>query len=48
MKIGVLMKLTDVKERIPLAAQMGIHSCQLTCWDPSLYTDENAKEILSL
>lgn len=48
MKIGVLMTLAEAKNRIPLAAEMGIHSCQLCSWDLSKHTDEMAEEILAL
>ena len=48
MKIGVLMTLEEAKNRIPLAAEMGIHSCQLCSWDLSKHTDEMAEEILDL
>ena len=48
MKIGVLIKLDEAKERIPKAVEMGIHSCQLCSWDMSKRTDEMAQEILDL
>ena len=48
MKIGVLMTLEEAKNRIPLATEMGIHSCQLCSWDLSKHTDEMAEEILAL
>ncbi len=48
MKIGVLMTLAEAKNRIPLAAEMGIYSCQLCSWDLSQHTEENAVEILAL
>ena len=48
MKIGVLMTLEEAKNRIALAAEMGIHSCQLCSWDLSKHTDEMAEEILGL
>lgn len=48
MKIGVLMTLEEAKNRIALATEMGIHSCQLCSWDLSKHTDEMAEEILGL
>ncbi len=48
MKIGIMMSLQEAKNRIPLAAEMGIHSCQLCCWDMSQQTDEMAEEIKGL
>ena len=48
MKIGVLMTLEEAKNRIALATEMGIHSCQLCSWDLSKHTDEMAEEILAL
>lgn len=48
MKIGVLMTLEEAKNRIALAAEMGIHSCQLCSWDLSKHTEEMAEEILGL
>ena len=48
MKIGVLMTLEEAKNRIALATEMGIHSCQLCSWDLTKHTDEMAEEILEL
>ncbi|MBQ2957514.1 MAG: sugar phosphate isomerase/epimerase [Clostridia bacterium] len=48
MKIGVLMTLEEAKNRIALATEMGIHSCQLCSWDLTKHTDEMAEEILGL
>jgi len=48
MKIGVLMSLKEAKNRIPLAKEMGIHSCQLCNWDLTLLTDEVAEETIAL
>ena len=47
-KIGVLLSLgqnMDFKAAFQEAKDMGLSSCQLCCWDPTRYTDENAKKI---
>lgn len=45
MKIGVLLNLThDAQKSVADAAEIGIYSCQLCCWETSLYTDETARE----
>ncbi len=48
MKIGVLITLSEVMEKIPLAAEMGIHSCQVCGWNPGMYNEETAAKILGL
>ena len=48
MKIGVLINLnatSDITEKIQKTHDMGFSYCQITCWDMSLYTDENAERI---
>ena len=46
MKIGVLVDLSEnVREAIEKAASLGFESCQLACWKPELFTDENAEII---
>ena len=49
-KIGVLLgyrKGTDIDEKMRLAKEIGCECCQITVWDPSVYTDENAEAILA-
>lgn len=47
MKIGVLVDLSEnVREAIEKAASLGFESCQLACWKPELFTDENAEIII--
>lgn len=48
MKIGVIINMPHFRELIPQAAEMGFHSCQLSCWDMSMHTDEIAAEIKAL
>ncbi|MBR5505104.1 MAG: sugar phosphate isomerase/epimerase [Clostridia bacterium] len=47
MKLGVLILLdtADVDSKFKQVADYGFHSCQLCCWDMSLYTDEVAENI---
>lgn len=49
MKIGVLFNLnatTDVEQKIREIHEMGLSSCQITCWDTACYTKANANRIL--
>lgn len=47
MKIGVIISgLNDIGVKIKNVAELGIHSCQLNCYDTSLYTDECVREVL--
>ncbi len=46
MNIGVLVDLNrneSIEDKFKLVKSLGLHSCQLTCWDMSLYTDEMAE-----
>ena len=47
MKLGVLILLdtADVDSKFKQVADYGFHSCQLCCWDMSLYTDDVAENI---
>lgn len=46
MKLGVLVVLSDdVEGTISKVAELGFSSCQISCWDMSLYTEENAEKI---
>ncbi len=47
MKLGVLILFDspDVDTKFKQVADYGFHSCQLCCWDMSLYTDEMAEKI---
>ena len=46
MKIGVLFKLeSDVANEMKKIADMGLHSCQITCWDMDMLTPEKAEEV---
>ena len=51
MEIGVLVNFRlgeDMEEKFANLHKNGFHSCQLACWVPSLWTDENAAMIRSL
>lgn len=44
MKLGVIIGLEDnIKEEFETLSRLGFESCQLRCWTPSLFTDENAE-----
>ncbi|MBQ9802652.1 MAG: sugar phosphate isomerase/epimerase [Clostridia bacterium] len=48
MKLGLLVSLTatpDIAEKLKSVHDLGFTSCQITCWDMSLYTDEMAARI---
>ena len=46
MKIGVLFRLeSDVANEMKKIADMGLHSCQITCWDMDMLTPEKAEEV---
>ena len=49
-KIGALISFrsdTDIAAKFKEAAEMGCECCQITVWEPSLYTDENARLLKS-
>lgn len=51
MEIGVLVNFRpgeDMEKKFANLHKNGFHSCQLACWVPSLWTDENAALIRSL
>ncbi len=49
MKIGVITPLNkDLRAGFEHMVELGFDNCQLVCWDLSLYTDEMAKEVVSL
>ena len=48
MQIGVMVPVsheTDVRKEMEKIASLGLQSCQLSIWDPTLYTDEFAAEV---
>ncbi|MGN1070020.1 MAG: sugar phosphate isomerase/epimerase family protein [Candidatus Fimadaptatus sp.] len=46
MKIGVLFRLeNDIDAEMSKVASLGLHSCQITCWDMALMTPEKAEEV---
>ena len=48
MKLGVLVSLTDAKgldKKFADLQKYGFESCQLSSWDPSAWTDENAAAV---
>ena len=47
-KLGVLVNLnkqSDIAQKIKEVHDMGFSSCQISCWDPTCYTKENANYI---
>jgi len=47
-KLGVLIaidKNTNVLEKLQKAKDLGFECCQLSCWDPDMFTDETAAVI---
>ena len=50
MRVGVLVQMArekDIDTQFAEVKEMGMESCQLVCWDRSLFTDENADKILA-
>ena len=46
MKIGVLVNLdNNVEAEIKKVSDLGIYSCQLSCWNMNMYTDEIAARV---
>ncbi len=48
MEIGVCIEFNDkdtIDDKFRTTAKQGFHSCQLMCWKPELYSDENAQLI---
>ncbi|MBQ8311298.1 MAG: sugar phosphate isomerase/epimerase [Clostridia bacterium] len=48
MKLGVLVNLnqqSDIAQKIKEVRDMGFASCQISCWDPTCYTDAYAEKI---
>ena len=48
MKIGVLVvyqKGIDLKKKLAEVRSYGMECCQISCWDPTAYTDELAEQI---
>lgn len=51
MKIGTCVKFTSMEEmegKLLTLKENNFDSCQLVCWEPSLWTDENAEELKAL
>ena len=50
MNVGIIIShtLDQMEEKFSQAATQGFHHCQITSWDPSLWTEENAAEIRGL
>jgi sugar phosphate isomerase/epimerase len=44
-RIGVIAKLTKGLEVFDIVAGYGLETCQVNCWEESLFTDANAKEL---
>ncbi|MBO7296925.1 MAG: sugar phosphate isomerase/epimerase, partial [Clostridia bacterium] len=49
MEIGVIIGLNEhLEQKLEKLFELGFSSCQLSCWEPEMYTDENAVRITSL
>ncbi len=50
MNVGIIIShtLEKMEEKFSQAACQGFHHCQITSWNPNLWTEENAKEIQAL
>ena len=50
MNVGIIIShtLDQMEEKFSQAATQGFHHCQITSWEPSLWTEENAAEIRGL
>ncbi len=49
MELGVIIGLSDrTEQKLAQLAKMGFHACQLSCWNPSFYTQEKAEWVKSL
>ena len=49
MKVGVLVIFSEnssIRDEIKKVHDLGMSSCQITCWNDALFTDENAKIII--
>lgn len=45
--IGVIIQLAKIlEEGVDELLEMGLECCQISCWDQSLYTSENAKKVI--
>jgi L-ribulose-5-phosphate 3-epimerase len=48
LKLGVMASLPSGAEAaIKRVADFGLPTCQVSCWDPALYTEENAKALVA-
>lgn len=46
MRIGVLFQLEkNIDEEMRKVAELGLHSCQITCWNMDIMTPEKAEEV---
>lgn len=46
MKLGVIIMLNkNIEEEFKKLADLGFTTCQLNCWTPELFTDENAERV---
>lgn len=41
LRLGVIQPLANTEEEVRKVRDLGLPTCQLACWNPSLYTDEN-------
>ena len=49
MELGVIIRLSDhTEQKLAQLAKMGFHACQLSCWNPDLYTEQMAERIKAM
>lgn len=49
MELGVIIGLNaHLEQKLEKLAELGFSSCQISCWDPEMYTDENAARVTAL
>ena len=49
MELGVIIPLTDkVESDFEQIASLGFKTCQLSCWQPDIMSDETAKKVNAL
>jgi len=47
LRLGVIQGLANVDEELRKVREMGMPTCQVGCWDPNLYTEENVTLIMA-
>lgn len=48
MELGVMIQLNDsIEQKLAQLAELGFRACQLCCWNPKAYTEQNAQRVLA-